>query len=117
MSTLGISEEFLTDCQIGEECISSVMNMIEVDPEPFILELEIVTCDSKLCEAVSNPGLPGELQGPPIEYFIGRQELLEFMFSNEFLPIVALVPLPASFFFLMAAVVFLIWKGRNRVTA
>jgi len=113
MATLEIPDEFITDCQIGEECISSVMNMIEAEPEPFTLVEDVMVCDSKLCEAVTNPG---ELQGPPLEYFIGRQELLEFMFSNDFPPIteIAPVPLPASAFFLMAGILFLVCKGWKR---
>lgn len=113
MATLDIADQFLTECQIGEECVSSVMNMIELEPEPFILEPEIVTCDSKLCEAVANPG---PMQGPPLEHLIGREELLSFMFNNQFSPIteMAPVPLPPSVLFLMAAIAVLIWKGRTR---
>lgn len=92
----------MTTCTIGEPCVSGVMQLIEADPEPFILEPERIVCEGKLCEAVTDPG---PVQGPPIEYLIGREELLAFMFSNQFPPITdpAVIPLPASAWLLIAA--------------
>jgi hypothetical protein len=84
----------MTTCNVGDPCVTTVMALIEADPEPFIFELEqVMPCDNKLCEAVSAP--PGEVFGPPLEHLIGREELLAFMFSNEFPPHPAPIPLPA----------------------
>lgn len=96
----------MTTCNIEDECVTPVIQLIELDPQPFIMEPEpIVLCTGKLCEAVSNPG---PWQGPPIEYLIGREELLTFMFSNEFPPISpAVVPLPPSAWMLVAAIALL----------
>lgn len=88
----------MTTCNVGEPCVSTVMALIEEDPQPFILEPEPeLVCSGKLCEAVTAP--PGEVFGPPLEHLIGREELLAFMFSNQFPPIStppAVIPLPAS---------------------
>jgi len=95
----------MSTCRINEPCVTQVMQMIEANPEPFILEPEPeLVCTGKLCEAVVNPG---PVQGPPLEYLIGRDELLAFMFNNDFPPIVddpAIIPLPASAWLLIVAV-------------
>lgn len=88
------------------------MALIEADPQPFILEPEIAGPPKRpLTQIVSEPG---EFQGPPLEYVIGREELLAFMFSNDFPPITdaAVIPLPASAWLLIAALVALALRAR-----
>jgi len=105
----------MTTCNIGDECVTPVMQLIELDPQPFIMELEpSVPCTGKLCEAVMDPG---PWQGPPIEYMIGREELLAFMFSNEFPPIPAPIPLPPSAWMLVAAVALLTLLRKRKAHA
>lgn len=108
----------MTTCSIGEPCVTTVMQMIEADPEPFIPEPEPeLVCTGKLCEAVTEPG---PVQGPPLEYLIGREELLAFMFSNQFPPITdpAVVPLPAGGLLMLSALagIVIIREAARRLT-
>lgn len=94
----------MTTCTIHEPCVTHVMQLIEADPEPFILEPERIIEGGKLTDAVRD--MPPS-QHVPIEYLIGRDELLAFMFSNNFPPIVsdpAVIPLPASAYLLLVGV-------------
>lgn len=93
----------MSTCIIGQPCVSTVMAMVEENPEPFILTPEVMgPAKGPLATAVTEPG---PAQGPPIEHFIGRDELLAFMFNNDFPPITepAAIPLPAAAWMLVAA--------------
>jgi len=102
----------MTTCRINEPCVTQVMQMIEANPQPFIMEPEpVIVCTDKLCKAVTDPG---PVQGPPLEYFIGREELLAFMFNNDFPPIPAPIPLPAGGILLLSALALaVVWKWRT----
>lgn len=94
----------MTTCTIGEECVTHVMRLVERDPQPFILMPERIIEGGKLTQTVAE--LP-QSQDVPLEYFIGREELLSFMFSNQFPPIVhdpTIIPLPATVWMLAAAI-------------
>ena len=108
-------------CMINEPCVTQVMQLIETSPEPFILEPEPdLICTGKLCEIVSSAG---PVQGPFLEDLVGREELLAFMFNNDFPPIVTLVhdpvviPLPAAGWLLIGAIVLLgVIRRKNLAT-
>jgi hypothetical protein len=74
------------------------MQLIEKEPEPFILERDMEFAYGKMTE------LPPS-QDVPLEYFIGYDRLMAFIFNNEFPPIVSdtvVVPLPPSLMLLAA---------------
>jgi len=105
-------------CTIGEPCVSRVMSMIEKNPVPFILETEPLSQGGKLSKIIRELPLSQDI---PLEYFIGRDKLLSFMFNNDFPPIAhtvsdpAIIPLPMPILLSLSAITFLAFlRGRGK---
>jgi len=95
------------------------MSMIEKNPVPFMLETEPLSQGGKLSKIIRELPISQDI---PLEYFIGRDKLLSFMFNNDFPPIShtvsdpTIIPLPMPILLLLSTIGFLVfikWRGSN----